>query len=157
VLSGVDAIRKTAANRVTCTIESRLEHVNQIEAQAESFAAQAGLSLESQQGVALAVREAVINAIVHGNAGDPGKHVYITFLRRSGSLELTVRDEGAGFDPASVPDPVAPENLLKRSGRGIFLIRNFIDEVQFRNAGPGTEIKMIKRLRGATAGRKEKA
>jgi serine/threonine-protein kinase RsbW len=61
---------------------------------------------------------------------------------------VSVRDEGKGLDPGSVPDPLAPENLLKQSGRGIFLIRAFMDEVRFRSMDPGTEITLIKRVRG---------
>jgi serine/threonine-protein kinase RsbW len=143
-------------DRVSYTLESTLESVNRAEQAAERFAAQFGLPEDDLQGFAMAVREATINAVLHGNAYDPHKTVQVTFVCQAGELEVTVRDQGKGFDIASVPDPLAPENLLKQSGRGIFLIRNYMDEVHFRNLNPGTEMVLIKRVRGQSADDKEK-
>ena len=110
----------------------------------------AGLDDDSLHWVSVAVRESVINAIKHGNACDERKRVHVEFTPLEQStprgLAIRVRDEGTGFDPASLPDPLAPENLLKASGRGIFLIRSFMDEVAVRQAPEGgMEVLMVKR------------
>lgn len=144
-------------DRVSYTLGSNLESVNQAETAAEKFASAAGFQGDELQEIAMAVREAAINAVLHGNAYDPAKTIGISFERKPGTLEITVRDQGKGFDVDRVPDPLAPENLLKQSGRGIFLIRTYMDEVRFRNLDPGTELVLIKRVRGAAAGTKEKA
>ncbi len=144
-------------NRVCYTLESTLDSVNQVEATAERFATQAGFTGDDIQEIMMAVREATINAVLHGNHYDPAKTVQVAFEHKPGALEVTVRDQGAGFDVQRVPDPLAPENLLKQSGRGIFLIRAYMDEVRFRNLHPGTEMVLIKHVRGAAADAKENA
>src|SRR3990170_4810748 len=87
----------------------------------------AGLDEDASHYVSVAVRESVVNAIKHGNALDDSKRVFVQFALHPGELEIVVRDEGGGFDPAAVPDPVAPENILKTYGRGIFFMRSFMD------------------------------
>ena len=114
-----------------------------------------GLDEDAVHWVGVAVRESVINAIKHGNAGDASKRVHVEFTPLEAEtprgLSVRVRDEGTGFDPACLPDPLAPENLLKSSGRGIFLIKSFMDMVELRSAPEGgMEVTMIKR---ADAGR----
>ena len=109
-----------------------------------------GLNEDSQHWVSVSIRECVINAIKHGNRNDATKRVFVDFetSAASGTPELTisVRDQGEGFDPENVADPLAPENLLKGSGRGIFLIRSFMDDVQLtRVPEGGMEIRMVKR------------
>jgi serine/threonine-protein kinase RsbW len=151
------AIRTMTGDRVSYTLGSNLESVNQAETAAEQFASASGFHGDELQEIAMAVREAAINAVLHGNAYDPAKTIGITFERKPGRLEITVRDQGSGFNVDGVPDPLAPENLLKQSGRGIFLIRTYMDEVRFRNLDPGTELVLIKRVRGAAAGTKENA
>jgi serine/threonine-protein kinase RsbW len=79
----------------------------------------------------------------------------LVFEKTPDALVITVADQGQGLDPSKIPDPLAPENLLKTSGRGIFLIRSFMDEVQFRTLQPGTEIKLIKHVPGRTGDMKE--
>ena len=115
-----------------------------------------GLDEDSSHWVSVAIRESVINAIKHGNRNDATKHVFIEFETGNTSVpELTirVRDQGEGFDPQRVADPLAPENLLKSSGRGIFLIRNFMDDVQLQRAPQGgMEIRMVKRVQTAADG-----
>ena len=101
----------------------------------------------------MAVREAVINAIKHGNNLDVRKHVFIEFTSRPAAspaeLMVRVRDQGKGFDPATVPDPLAPENVLKSSGRGIFFMRTFMDDVSIeRTHEGGMEVRMTKRVPG---------
>jgi serine/threonine-protein kinase RsbW len=110
-----------------------------------------GLDDEALHWVGVAVRESVINAIKHGNSGDERKHVYVEFTpidsNRPAGIQIRVRDEGPGFDPDALPDPLAPENMLKASGRGIFLIRSFMDELVLRRAPEGgMEVVMVKRV-----------
>ncbi len=127
-------------------MESTLDSVNKAEEMADQVAAQAGLDEDTRSGVTMAVREGMINAILHGNGYAPEKRVSLTFEQNGREMIVTISDEGRGFIPEEVPDPLAPENLLKQSGRGIFLMRAFMDEVRFRKLEPGTEITMIKRL-----------
>ena len=114
-----------------------------------------GLDDDARHWVSVAIRESVINAIKHGNRNDASKRVFVDLETPAGQAELTirVRDEGEGFDPVEVADPLAPENLLKASGRGIFLIRNFMENVELRRAPEGgMEIRMTKRAQpGASA------
>ena len=113
-----------------------------------------GLDDDAQHWVGVALRESVINAIKHGNRHDTSKHVIVEFTAgpakppHSGVPELCIRvvDQGDGFDPASLANPLEPDNLLKASGRGIFLMRNFMDDVQLERAPEGgMEVRMTKR------------
>ncbi len=118
--------------------------------------AASGLDEDSQHWVGVAIRESVINAIKHGNRSDTSKHVFVEFetteLTTVPELMIRVRDQGEGFDPETVANPLDPENLLKSSGRGIFLIRNFMDDMQLRRAPEGgMEIRMIKRCQSPDA------
>ena len=109
----------------------------------------AGLDDDSLHWVSVAVRESVINAIKHGNANDERKRVFVEFTPLTSDargIAIRVRDQGPGFDPETLPDPLAPENMLKSSGRGIFLIRNFMDEMRLQRAPEGgMEMLMVKR------------
>jgi len=99
--------------------------------------------------IGMALREALANAIKHGNKLNPEKRVFVRMcLLPAGELQIEVEDEGDGFDPDRVLDPTSPDNLLRSSGRGVFYMRHFMDEVRFR-AGErgGTHIELIKRLR----------
>src|SRR4029079_19362087 len=114
-----------------------------------------GLDDDALHWVGVAVRESVINAIKHGNKGDERKRVFVEFtaleLESPPGMAIRVRDEGQGFDPAGVPDPLHPDNLLKASGRGIFLIRSFMDELRLQPAAEGgMEMVMVKRAAAAT-------
>ncbi|HWR37132.1 MAG TPA: ATP-binding protein [Clostridia bacterium] len=143
------------ATRVSYTLDSTLESVNKAEEMAQNFGVKAGFDEEEVQRIAMAVREAAVNAVLHGNAYDPKKRVTVVFETSAQALTISVRDEGQGLDALDIPDPLAPENLLKQSGRGIFLIRAFMDEVRFRNMEPGTEVTLIKHVRGADSDGKE--
>ena len=145
----------TAPQRVSYRMESTLESVNKAEEMADRIAAQAGMDEDTRSGVSMAVREAMINAVLHGNEYDKNKRVNLTLEQKGQELIVTITDEGPGFVPEEVPDPLAPENLLKGSGRGIFLMRAFMDEVRFRKLHPGTEIILIKRLQSSDLDRQE--
>ena len=131
-------------SRVSLTLASSLESVDKVERTAESFAANAGFDEDTVPNIAMAVREAAVNAILHGNAYNPAKQITASFEATSDSLIVRIADQGTGFDPTSVPDPLAAENILRGSGRGIFLIKAFMDEVHFRKLHPGTELTLIK-------------
>lgn len=109
-----------------------------------------GLDDDSLHWVGVSVRESVINAIKHGNEGDETKHVFVEFTsvrNEQSELVVAVRDQGKGFDPDALPDPLAPENLLKPSGRGIFFMKNFMDEVVWRRRSEGgMEVRMVKKI-----------
>ncbi len=145
----------TAPQRVSYRLDSTLESVNKAEEMADKVAAQAGIDEDTRSGVSMAVREAMINAVLHGNNYDQAKRVNLTLEQNGKELIVTITDEGHGFVPEEVPDPLAPENLLKESGRGIFLMRAFMDEVRFRKLNPGTEIILIKRLQSSDLDRQE--
>ena len=116
-----------------------------VEETALDFARSAGFPPDTASNLAMVVREAAVNAVIHGNRYDLARAFTATFEITSSALMVTVADQGAGLDPASIPDPLAPENLLRSSGRGVFLMRAFMDEVTFRDLRPGTEITLIKR------------
>jgi serine/threonine-protein kinase RsbW len=110
-----------------------------------------GIEDETLHWVGVAVRESVLNAIKHGNRNDERKRVFVEFTSRPHAnppeLEVLVRDQGNGFDPAALGDPLAPANLLKSSGRGIFFMRSFMDEVGIRRLPEGgMEVRMVKRV-----------
>lgn len=132
------------------SLSSSMDSVSEVEAAADKLAADAGFDEDERFRIAMAVREAAVNAVLHGNDYDPDKKISASFENNGQSIIITVADEGKGLDPDSLPDPLAPENLMRGTGRGIFLIRSFMDEVKIRQTHPGTEITMVKHL--ATAG-----
>ena len=139
-------------SRVSFTLDSTLDSVNKVEQTAEQYAARAGFDEDTVPHIAMAVREAAVNAVLHGNAYDKSKHITASFETTSDSLIVRITDQGPGLDPDSIPDPLAPENILRGSGRGIFLIRAFMDEVHFRQLHPGTEVTLIKHRMPAQPG-----
>ena len=110
----------------------------------------AGLDEDELHWVSVAVRESVVNAINHGNKNDQTKKVTVDFCpvppTNADELVIRIEDQGEGFVPEEVADPLAPENILKSSGRGIFLIRNFMDETVLKKVQGGMEIRMVKKL-----------
>jgi serine/threonine-protein kinase RsbW len=129
-----------------------MESVGLVEAAACKLAGEAGLDEDERFRVTMAVREAAINAVLHGNEYDPSKRIAVSFENTGKALVFAVADQGKGLDPETLPNPLAPENLLRSTGRGIFLIRSFMDEVHFRQLHPGTELILVKHL--APAGNK---
>ena len=135
------------SSRVEVTLESDLKNVEVAEEITRRVAATAGFDEEDQQRIEMAVHESMINAIWHGNKNDPGKSVWLQFTIHRDRLEIRIRDQGRGFNPSLIPDPLESDNLLNVSGRGIFLIRAFMDEFRVENLnGAGTEVTMVKRL-----------
>jgi serine/threonine-protein kinase RsbW len=133
-------------------MDSTLDSVNKIEQLAEQCAQRAGFDEDTISPIAMAVREAAVNAVLHGNSYDTNKHITASFETTTESLIIRITDQGPGLDPEKIPDPLAPENILRGSGRGIFLIRAFMDEVNFRQLHPGTELTLIKHRTPAQPG-----
>ena len=127
-------------------ITSRYEMVDVVQAVIGHLCGMVGLDEDAAHYVNVAVRESAVNAIKHGNRLDESKRVRVSFVVGGTALEVYVLDEGTGFDPDEVPDPVADENLLKAYGRGIFFMRSFMDEVEYAfPKGGGTLVRMLKR------------
>jgi serine/threonine-protein kinase RsbW len=132
-------------------LPSSFEWLDLVQLLSDRLSAIAGLDEDGVHWVSVAVRESVINAIKHGNREDRAKHVTVEFtleprvqVRR---LTVSVLDEGAGFDPGEIADPLAPENVLKSSGRGIFFMRSFMDDVSIeRRPEGGMAVRMSKNL-----------
>ena len=140
----------TLGNSVRLDFHSTCDMLDLVQVVSDRYARQAGLDEEAVHWVCVAVRESVINAIKHGNAGDERKRVHMEFTQcHAGTppgVTIRVRDEGCGFDPATLPDPLAPENVLKTSGRGLFLMRSFMDEMTLQQSPEGgMEVMMLKR------------
>ena len=125
---------------------SHIETVATAAAAVAEFVGRSGISDDAAFGIDMAVREAVTNAVLHGNNEDENKTVAVTIKSSPDAVEISVHDQGPGFNPEEVPDPTADENILKASGRGIFFMRSFMDEVNWliRPEG-GTTVRMVKR------------
>ena len=125
---------------------SRIDTVATAAALVAEFLSRSGITEDAAFGIDMAVREAVTNAVVHGNRQDENKTVDVTLKSSPDAVEISVHDQGPGFNPEEVPDPTADENILKASGRGIFFMRSFMDEVNWliRPEG-GTTVRMVKR------------
>jgi serine/threonine-protein kinase RsbW len=137
-------------------VASRFENIELVQAVVEDLLRRLELGDDDRHWIGLAVREAVANAIKHGNGADPAKQVEVEVRLDGQDVEVSVRDEGEGFDPSTVADPLAPENLLRPGGRGIFYMRSLMDRVEYRfGADGGTEVVLRKRIKGAGQPRAE--
>lgn len=140
------------------TIGSRFENIELVQAVLSDALSAYDMDDESRHWVDLAVREAVANAIKHGNRQEPDKRVEIDLELTDEELVIRVRDEGEGFDPASIIDPLAPENRLRPNGRGIFYMQKLMDEIDYDfQPGRGTELTLKKRLGSQPEGAAEAA
>jgi serine/threonine-protein kinase RsbW len=132
-------------------LESTLESVDSAEQTVVGEAEALGFDEDDLHRVGIALRECMVNAVVHGNRYNSRKKVHLKVIRTAESLTVVIGDEGDGFDPTAVPDPLAGENLLKGSGRGVMLMQAFMDEFQISKRSPqGTEVKMVKYKAKAT-------
>lgn len=135
----------------TLTIRSEFDMLDFVQVVSDRVGAMAGLDEDATHWIGVAVRESVVNAIKHGNKLDDRKRVIVEFAfvpsNQDTDLVIRVVDQGDGFEPEEVADPLAPENLLKSSGRGIFFMRSFMDHVDLRRLPEGgMEVKLVKRL-----------
>lgn len=135
------------ANKIEVSIGSALEYLDLVQTVTDSITNFMGFDEDTAHWIGMSVRESVTNAIQHGNRLDQDKTVDIRFEVGPDSLEIYVKDQGNGFRVDDLPSPLDPENLLKPSGRGIFYIRSFMDEVEFKAlAQGGMEVHMVKRV-----------
>jgi len=131
------------------TLDSSLESVDQAEEIVLKTARELGFQEDDEGSIGMAVREGVVNAVVHGNRYSSKKRIHLGIEATPSQLVITIGDEGEGFDLSSLPDPLAAENLMRQSGRGIMLIRAFMDEFDLHpRHGGGTEIRIAKNLAG---------
>lgn len=126
-------------------IGSRFEDLELVDLVAAAALTHLGFEEEIADKVCLALREALANAVQHGNGLEPEKIAQVVLTIGEEDLEIEVKDEGGGFDPESVPDPLAAENLLKPSGRGIFLMRRLVDAVEFEFDDSGATIVTLRK------------
>lgn len=133
-------------NRVAYTLDSTLDSVNKVEQTAAELATKVGFPEDDLHKITMSVREAAVNAVLHGNAYDPSKKIMVAYETGPNTLSVTISDQGEGLHEEEIPDPLAEENILKTSGRGIFLMRSFMDEVTIKDLHPGTEITLVKHV-----------
>jgi serine/threonine-protein kinase RsbW len=141
----------TRGGTVRLQIHSNFDMLDFVQVVSDRIGQMAGMDDDTIHWIGVAVRESVINAIKHGNREDYFKLVTVEFAflppAKPGELIVRVLDQGEGFDPEEIADPLAPENLLKSSGRGIFFMRSFMDDVTLRRASEGgMEVRMVKKL-----------
>jgi serine/threonine-protein kinase RsbW len=137
----------TQTRTVKLDIASRFEMLDVVQTVVTHLATLVGFGEDAIHYMSVAVRESVVNAIKHGNGLDAEKRVDLQFTIGEKALEVAIHDQGHGFDPSSIPDPLAQENLLKVDGRGIFFMKSFMDEVSYSFPPQGgTLVRMLKRL-----------
>jgi serine/threonine-protein kinase RsbW len=132
-------------------VGSRFENIELVQVVLRDSLERLGVDEDTRHWVDVAVREAVANAIKHGNAQDPGKQVHVDLFREGDDVVIQVEDEGVGFDPALLQNPLAPENLLKPNGRGIFYMKSFMDDIHYGpRPGGGTIVTLRKKVAGSS-------
>lgn len=136
-----------AENKYSLEIESDPNNLITVEEFVNYFAKDLGVSNERMNGLLLSVTEATTNAIIHGNKCSLDKKVYIDVVVENEDIVITVKDEGDGFDPANVPDPTEPQNLLKDSGRGVYLMKVYMDELKYNATPNGMETILVLKLK----------
>lgn len=128
-------------------LDSALETVDRAEELVLEVARKAGINEDDALSLGMAVRECAVNAVVHGNRYNLNKKVHLRVTRTSERVVIRIADQGEGFELKDLPDPLAEENLLRHSGRGIFIIRAFTDEFDVRRLSPsGTEVTLVKNV-----------
>lgn len=135
---------KAQSKRFSLVVPSQMEYIEKVEALAEKASTYAKFSEDEKDSLAIAVTEAVNNAMLHGNKKDPNKKVHVKITATNGSVRVVIRDEGDGFNPQKIDNPLEPQNLLKESGRGVFIVRSLMDEVSFDFSKGGTEVTLVK-------------
>lgn len=128
-------------------LPSLLESLNQIDQMTEQISGSMEFTEDDRDNIAIAVTEVANNAIMHGNKLDYQKTVTISFYEDENRLTIYIKDEGRGFNPKELGNPLDPSNILKETGRGIFILRSLMDDVQFHNNSTGTEVKIVKIIR----------
>jgi serine/threonine-protein kinase RsbW len=135
----------SATQRIEISFPSKVEFLNLVHTVTDEMARMAGFDGDDSLNISLAVREAATNALIHGNGRDASKLVEVAFAVRQGSIEVEIMDQGRGFDPEGVDDPRDPTNVARTSGRGIFLMRSFMDSVTFhKRNSDGMQVRLTK-------------
>ncbi|MDZ4712518.1 MAG: ATP-binding protein [bacterium] len=129
--------------KLNLTLNSNRSEIQKFEEFLESVNSKFNLSAERFINLQIASSEAVVNAIVHGNNEDASKKVYVEIQFDDKSMLIKIRDEGKGFDLQTLPDPTSNENILKESGRGIFIIRSLVDDFHCNSTDSGTEFVLV--------------
>ncbi len=138
---------------IRLTVGSRYENIELVQAVLDEALEPLEVDEEGSYWMDIALREALTNAMKHGNALDPEKKVEVVLEVGEDGIDITVEDEGSGFDPAAVEDPLAPDNLLKTQGRGIFYMSKFMDKIEYDfGAGGGTKVRLYKKFGDPCAG-----
>jgi len=133
--------------KANLVLASRFDNIEVAERVLLDLCRRAGLESDDDYWLVTALREALANAIRHGNGQDPARHVRVAYVVENSTVTITVEDEGEGFDPKEIPDPTDPENLLRPNGRGIFYMRQFMNRVDFSPAPDGgTAVRMVREL-----------
>lgn len=140
-------VSKVTEEKTEFVLPSRIESIEDVAEKAAEAASRSGIDETAMFGIDLAVREAVANAVKHGNKLDETKMVTVSFMSSTEVFVVIVQDQGKGFNPEDVPDPTNPENLLKSSGRGIFFMHNFMDEVEWSQSPEGGTIVRLEKRR----------
>ncbi len=137
--------------RAHLVLASRFENIEVAEQALRDLCDEAGCDGDDLYWIITALREALANAVRHGNRSDPGRKVLVDFNVEDCTVSIRIEDEGEGFDPKAVPDPTDPENLLRPNGRGIFYMQQFMNHVEFgRGPTGGTSVLMVKQLQPTT-------
>lgn len=134
---------KNTTQEINITIPSRLDELHKIERISTKIGKKMHLSRDQQDNLSIAVTEAVGNAIVHGNKKDPKKIVKIRIRFKKGEIHVSVTDQGEGFDPDNLSNPLDPDNILKESGRGIFILKTLMEDVRWSFSSKGTTIHFV--------------
>ncbi len=137
--------QSSAKNNLDISLDSTLDSVDSAETLVLNLARELGFSEDDLHDLGMAVREAMVNAVVHGNRYNLNKKVRLSLAKETDRLSVRITDEGDGFERTGLPDPLAEENLLRQSGRGLLLIQAFVDEFHMGRVPPlGTEVRMVK-------------
>ena len=132
---------------INLVLDSTLESVDKAERVALDLARESGFGDEDLDRIGMSVRECMVNAVVHGNRYNAHKKVQLSLSRTPERFTVRIADQGEGFNPDELPDPLSGDNLLRHSGRGIFLMKAFMDDLQVRSLGPaGTEVTLVKNV-----------
>ncbi|NLI16533.1 MAG: ATP-binding protein [candidate division Zixibacteria bacterium] len=131
----------------TIIVPSDTTYLAEVDEFVESKLTAAGVSSSLTADLAISITEIVNNAILHGNKNDPKKLVTVTLKLGQDDVEVSIKDEGQGFEPDSIPSPIDEANLLNQVGRGIFIVRSLMDSVDFRFTSGGTEVILRKKIK----------
>ena len=138
---------ESQSRTVDQVLDSTLESVDTAERAALDLAREAGFGEEELDRIGMSVRECMVNAVVHGNRYSSHKKIQFSVSRTPQRLTIRIADQGDGFDPDEIPDPLSGDNLLRHSGRGMFLMKSFMDDLQVRRLSPvGTEVTLAKNV-----------